>query len=451
MGSNTSELTYSRVLPVISEPDVLVCGVGCAGLAAAVSAARMGAKTMAIEQFGFAGGFMTAQMSTAGDGLFDMTNGELVVGGIALEILDKLHVIKLPLDSNKLFEPLVEQEVIDRYPSKIPFRVGSIERLKLVADRLLAESGAQVLYHTKVIDVVATRGRVDYVIVGNKDGISAIKPKVVIDCTGDADVTAWAGAPYEISPIHQPGSLHFTVGNIKNAKTLEDLYSLTIRCAKVLQDGHKSGIIKSFGGPWIAPNGPNEVLFNAVKLDFDSTSAEETSRAEVRGREDAWAMFSIWKKQLTEFSDAYFAASAPTVGARESRIITGEYTLTRDDIAHSRTFPDSIAKGSWYLDRHSSDEIGFHEHVTVEAYDIPYRTLLPKNTENLLVAGRCHSATPEALASSRVNFTAMAMGQAAGVAATLSAKNATYPSDLNMTRLQEHLLRQGQIFGTGVN
>ena len=218
-----------------------------------------------------------------------------------------------------------------------------------------------------------------------------------------------------------------------------------------MQDGHKSGIIKSFGGPWIAPNGPNEVLFNAVKLDFDSTSAEETSRAEMRGREDAWAMFSIWKKQLAEFSDAYFAASAPTVGARESRIIGGEYTLTRDDIAHSRTFPDGIAKGSWYLDRHSSDEIGFHEHVTVKAYDIPYRTLLPKNTENILVAGRCHSATPEALASSRVNFTAMAMGQAAGVAAAVSAKNATYPSELNMTRLQEYLFRQGQIFGTGVH
>ena len=131
--------------------------------------------------------------------------------------------------------------------------------------------------------------------------------------------------------------------------------------------------------------------------------------------------------------------------------IRDSYTLTRDDIAHSRTFPDGIAKGSWYLDRHSSDEIGFHEHVTVKAYDIPYRTLLPKNTENILVAGRCHSATPEALASSRVNFTAMAMGQAAGVAAAVSAKNATYPSELNMTRLQEYLFRQGQIFGTGVH
>lgn len=445
------ELEYSRSLPVISEPDVLVCGVGCAGLGAAVSAARMGAKTVAIEQFGFAGGFMTAQMSTAGDGLCDMTTGELVVGGIALEILAKLKIIKQPIDSNKLFEPLVDQEVINKYPSKIPFRVGSIERLKLVADRLLAESGSHVIYHTKVVDVVTTQGQVDYVIVGNKDGISAIKPKVVVDCTGDGDVTAWAGMPYEMFPVHQPGSLHFTVGNIKNAQSLEDLYSLTIRCAKVLQDGHESGIIKSFGGPWLAPNGPNEVLFNAVRLDFDSTSAEEMTRAEVRGREDAWAMFSIWKKQLSEFTDAYFAASAPTVGARESRIITGEYTLNRDDIVHSRTFPDGIAKGSWYLDRHPSDEIGFHEHVAVKAYDIPYRTLLPKNTENILVAGRCHSATPEALASSRVNFTAMAMGQAAGVAAAMSAKNDTYPSELNMTRLREELSQQGQIFGTGVN
>ena len=328
--------------------------------------------------------------------------------------------------------------------------MGGIERFKLVADRLLAESGSHVLYHTKVLDVVTTGGRIDYVIVGNKDGISAIKPKVVVDCTGDADVAAWAGMPYENSNIRQPGSLHFTVGNIKKEQTIEDLYFLTKQCAKVLEEGHATGIIKSFGGPWLAPNGPNEVLFNVVRLNFDSTSAEETSRAEVRGREDAWSMFSLWKKQLSEFSDAYFAASAPTVGARESRIITGEYTLTRDDIVNSRSFADSIAKGSWYIDRHPSGETGFHKHIAVKAYDIPYRTLLPKNAENMLVAGQCHSATPEALASSRVNFTAMAMGQAAGVAAAVAARNSTSPYKLNMTCLQGDLLQQGQILGNSV-
>ena len=330
---------------------------------------------------------MTAVMSTACDGLCDMTTGEIVVGGIALEIMDQLGIIKLPLKSKKLFEPLVNQEEINRRQKNplIPFRMGSIERFKLIADRLLMEHGAHVLYHTKLIDVVTTGGRVDYVIVGNNDGISAIKPKVVVDCTGDADIVAWAGMSYNSSKIHQPGSLHFTVRNVKNTQTMEDLYHLTKRCAEVLNKAHASGFIKSFGGPWIAPNGPNEVLFNAVRLDFDSTSAAEISRAEMRGREDAWSMFSLWKNQLTEFSDAHFVTSGPTVGARESRIITGEYTLTADDIARTRPFTDAIAKGSWFMDHHRSGETGYHEHTIVKAYDIPYRTLLPKNAENMEV------------------------------------------------------------------
>ena len=184
-----------------------------------------------------------------------------------------------------------------------------------------------------------------------------------------------------------------------------------------------------------------------MRLDFDSTSAAEISRAEMRGREDAWSMFSLWKNRLTEFSDAHFVTSGPTVGARESRIITGEYTLTADDIARTRPFTDAIAKGSWFMDHHRSGETGYHEHTIVKAYDIPYRTLLPKNAENMLVAGRCHSATPDALASSRVNLTAMAMGQAAGVAAAIAVRDATPPYEMDMTRLQTTLLQQGQILG----
>ena len=446
-----SSLDYNRSIPVIAEPDVLVCGVGCAGLTAAVASARMGADTMAIEQFGFAGGFMTAVMSTACDGLCDMTTGEVVVGGLALEILDALGIIKLPLESTKLFEPLVEQAIIDRHPAKIPFRMGNIERFKLVADRLLGRSGSRVLYHTKLIDVVTVGGRVDYVIIGNKDGISAIKPKVVVDCTGDADIAAWAGLPYETAKVHQPGSLHFSIGNVKHAETIEELYNLTKCCAQVLADAHAAGRIELFGGPWIALKGPGEVLFNAVRLPFDSTSAEETSRAEVRGREHAWAMFALWQEHLPEFAGAHFVTSGPTVGARESRVITGEYTLTAEDILSTRSFADAIAKGSWYMDLHPSNRSGYHRHVTVKAYDIPYRTLLPIGAENMLVAGRCHSATSKALASSRVNVTAMAMGQAAGVSAAMAVRDGVSPYQVDMPRLQSNLLQQGALLGDRSN
>jgi 2-polyprenyl-6-methoxyphenol hydroxylase-like FAD-dependent oxidoreductase len=429
----------------VAEPDVLVCGAGCAGLAAAVAAARMGASTMAVEQFGFAGGFMTAVMSTGVDGLCDMTTGEVVVGGVALEVLERLGVLALPLASRKLFDPMLDETSIDRHPAKLPVRIGNIERFKLVADALLMESGVRVLYHTKLIDVVTSGSGVGDVIIGNKDGIAAIRPKVVIDCTGDADIAAWAGAPCEMEAVPQPGSLHFRVGNVKVTSEADDLYALTRRCAGALEQVHAAGEFGLYAGPWLSPSGPGEVMFNAVRLPFDSTSAEETTRAEMNGRRDAWAMFELWRDRLPEFAGSHFVTSGPTVGARESRRIAGGYTLTADDILTSRPFPDAIARGSWYIDRHPSESSGFHRHVTVKAYDIPYRTLLPHGVDNLLVAGRCHSATPEALASSRVNMTAMAMGQAAGVAAALAVQGDRSPADVDVEKLRRDLLQQGAV------
>ena len=138
------QIDYTRSLDVVAEPDVLVCGVGCAGLAAAIGAARTGASTMAVEQFGFAGGFMTAVMSTGCDGLTDMTTGEIVVGGVALKILHRMGRVELPLTSKKLFEPFTDRATIDMHPSKIPVRTGSVEGFKLAADRLLAESNVDV-------------------------------------------------------------------------------------------------------------------------------------------------------------------------------------------------------------------------------------------------------------------------------------------------------------------
>ncbi len=402
---------------------------------------------MAVEQFGFAGGFMTAVMSTGCDGLTDMTSGEVVVGGVALEVLERMGRIKLPLKSTRLFDPITDQATLDRHPSKIPIRTGSIEGFKRAADGLLVESGVQVLYHTKIVDVVASRSRVEAVIIGNKDGLTAIKPKVVVDCTGDADVAAWAGAPCEVAEVRQPGSLHFRIGNVRESTSIDELYTLTKRCATVLERSHEAGELGLYGGPWISPIAPGEIMFNAVRLPFDSTSASETTEAEIQGRNDAWTMFDLWKDQLPEFAESHFVTSGPTVGARESRRIVGEETLTANDILNTRPFDDAVAKGSWYLDTHPSDRSGFHEHVTVKPYDISYRTLLPLKVDNLIVAGRCHSATPEALASSRVNMTAMAMGQAAGVAAAMTAQGETSPREIDMEELRRNLVKQGAIVG----
>ena len=423
------------------ETDVLVCGLGCAGLAAAVAAGRLGAAVLGVERWPFAGGNITAANVPGTCGLADMTTGELAVGGIALELLGRTGVIKLPLASRRLFEPMLDPQKINRSFLKLPY-LWDVERLKAVADQVLIESGASFLYHTRVVDVLASKGRVDAVIVANKGGMMAIKPKLVIDCTGDGDVAFWAGAAWDVDKLRQPMTTEF---HITGVRTPEDRQAFQNKCAAVLQEARKAGRMGIYGGPFMGFPAQGLVRVNAVRMDYDSTSPEAMTQAEIQGRKDAWRMFELWQEQLPEFRDACFFFSGPSCGVRESRRIRGLYTLTAEDIHATRPFADAVVKGSWYLDRHPVDSPGYHPHILVKAYDIPYRTLVPQGLDNLLAAGRCHSATSEALASSRVGTTCIGMGEAAGVAAAIAVREGVPPGSVDTQRLREQLVKQGAV------
>ena len=180
-------LDYTRRLSVLREPDILVCGIGCAGTTAAVAAARMGLTTMAVEQWPFAGGNITAANVNGACGLADMTSGELAVGGIVLELLagagalverdvdDNATIwpIELPLRSTRLFEPITDEEQIRTTHTRLPY-TWDIERFKRVADRLLVESGVEVLYHTRIVDVVVDDAKVAYVLIADREGVRAV-------------------------------------------------------------------------------------------------------------------------------------------------------------------------------------------------------------------------------------------------------------------------------------
>ncbi len=285
----------------------------------------------------------------------------------------------------------------------------------------------------------ASDGRVTTVIVSNKAGLAAIQPKVVIDCSGDGDVAAWAGAAYEKAESLQPMSLHFRIAY------LEPSFELRRRCAAVLADAHKAGKLGLYGGPYPATFSGKDVYFNATRIPGDNTNPADWTRAEVQGRRDAWTMFEAWQEQLEEFADAYFMTSGPVAGARESRRIVGDYVLSGEDVRMGQRHDDVVALGAWRLDRHPPDQPGYHDIPWTPPYDIPYRTLLPIGFENLLVAGRCHSATSEALASSRVTATAMAMGQAAGTAAALACTTQGTPRTVRLAELQARLAAAGAI------
>lgn len=408
------------------ETDVLVCGGGCAGLAAALSAARNGQRTLLIERAGFAGGIITAVGLPFFDGIADIKDNRVVVRGIALELLSKSGICAPDATRMEKHNPTIR----------------NVEAFKLLADRLLtAEKNLGVLYHSMACGVEVDGGRIAAVLVANKAGISRIRAKVIIDCTGDADIAAWAGAPVEKAPELQPLTLHFRVGNVKR------MPDISKNCRAALEKAHERGELPMFYGPGVMfMFSPTEIYVHGIRVPADASDPAELTRAEMQGRADAWAMFEAWKREVPGFEDSYFQSAAPYIGVRETRRIVGQHVLTEDEIMATKPFDDAIATGCWYLDQHPNKlTLGSANAVPKQQpapYDIPYRSLVPQKVSNLLVAGRCHSTTRLAQSSTRVTVTAMALGEAAAVAAALALKGNVSPQKLAGTEVRKALRKQ---------
>jgi hypothetical protein len=192
----------------------------------------------------------------------------------------------------------------------------------------------------------------------------------------------------------------------------------------------------------------DEIYVHGIRVPANPTDAADLTRAEIQGRSDALAMFHAWKSEVPAFADSYFMESYPWIGVRESRRLIGQHVLNEKEIMEGRSFDDAIATGCWYLDLHpNKTTLGSAndfepEKVQPAPFDIPYRSLVAQKVSNLLVAGRCHSATRGAHASTRVTVTAMAMGEAAGCAAALSLQNKTEVATLDGQRVREKLTQQ---------
>jgi hypothetical protein len=402
------------------EADVVVCGGGCAGVAAALAASRRGAKTLLIERAGFAGGIITTVGLPYFDGLADIKDKRIVVRGIGLELLSKSGVCAPDATSVKSHAPIVP----------------NVESFKLLADRLLAEQSPRlmVLYHSIVCDVLRENDHLIEVVIANKAGLTRVRGKTFIDCTGDADV--------ERSPELQPMTLHFRVGNVKrNADT-----SRLVR--EATQKAQDRGELPMFYGPGLTfCFAPNEAYVHGVRVPGDAVDPLDLSRAEAQGRRDAWAMFNAWKRDVPGFEEAYFISSGPFIGVRETRRIIGRHVLNEKEIQATTPFEDAIATGCWYLDLHPNKTTvgGANSTPKIQPapYDIPYRSLLPRELTNLLVAGRCHSATQLAASSTRVTVTAMAMGEAAGAAAALAATGGKQVAAIDGRDVRKDLSRLG--------
>lgn len=450
-----------RGVPVVAEPDVLVVGAGPAGIGAAVAAARNGARVMLIERYGFLGGNLTIAMVNPMFTFHDV-NGKQVIRGIAGELVDRLiqltatpgHVPDLTFDNASMtpFDP---------------------EGMKLLLFDMAEEAGVELMLHTVVADAMYENGAVTAVIVENKSGRQAICPKMVIDCSADADIVARIGAPFvkgrESDGAMQPVTLFYRIGGIdipglkrwmknnremlKDSPTDEEIDGSEALAFLGLKDLVKQAMAR---GEFPADAAPRILMYqlpregqiavNCTRLQgIDGTDVGDLTRAEIATRRQAWQIHKFLQRYVGGFESSYVLDTGVQVGVRETRHIVGDYTMTEEDVLSSRAFEDGIACGTFAIDIHPPE--GEQQVFTGSGkavYEIPYRSLIPQGVDNLLVAGRSISATHNAFGSVRVMATAMGIGQGAGTAAAEAVKRGWSTREVDVALIRSRLLAQGQ-------
>jgi len=414
-------------LITVSEYEVIVAGGGTAGIAAAVAAARNGANTVLIERYGFLGGTMTAGL--VNPFMTFHAGNKQIIKGLLQEIIDRLKSMDGYDEKTKAFDH---------------------EAMKIIADQMIREAGVKLLLHTYITGALVTKMNVIRgVEVYNKSGRQIILGRVIIDATGDGDVAVMAGAPYEKGRkedgLTQPMTLNFRMGGV-------DIDRMPSRdqINKIFEEAKAKGeiAIPRENVLYFSTTRKGEIHFNTTRIvKVDGTKAEDLTYAEIEGRRQMVELIKFLKEKISGFENAYLLTSAVQIGVRETRRIIGEYMLTEEDIVKAKKFKDIIARGSYPIDIHNPTGEG----TTIkrlppgESYDIPYRCLVPKKVNNLLIAGRCISSTHEAQAAIRVIPIVIAIGQAAGTAAALAAKLNVSPRELDVQLLQETLKKQGAI------
>lgn len=418
-----------------SDFDIIVAGGGPAGCAAATAAARRGFKTLLIESTGLLGGLGTSGMVPA---WCPFSDGEKVIyKGIAWEVFESAK-------KGVPFEPADKTDWVAINP----------EYLTAVYDRLVSESGAQVLFFSKVAGVEKSGDdTVESIIVANKNGLTAYKAKVFLDATGDGDICTWAGADYMKGDSEgnlQKSTLCFSVANVNmeaygNGPELHSGHnpdSPSVRASRTgrypLLDTHCCH----------NPIGPGVVGFNANHIDIkDTTDPAELSAAMIKGRQIAEQHLEMLKEYRPDaFSDAFIVKTAVLPGIRDSRRIKGDYIFTADDWYARRTFDDEIGRNCYFIDIHKAGHTDIH-YGRGESHGIPYRCLTPTGLRNVLTAGRCISTDEESYGSLRVMPNCLVTGQAAGVAATLAANSGrTDIHDIDTDDLRRILRQNGAYF-----
>ncbi|MCP1225958.1 FAD-dependent oxidoreductase [Sebaldella sp. S0638] len=443
----------ARETEVLAEVDVLVVGSGPSGLAAAIGAAREGADTLILERYGCFGGVIT-QVGVEGFAWYRHKE-TIEAGGLVPEFENKFKDIA---GANP--ECQSESQALDA------------EMFKYVADEMILENNIKPLLHCTAVDVIIEDNIIKGIITESKSGRLVILAKRVIDCTGDADIAALAGAPYlkatknelmsvttmfhcknvdidrfndyvknDLKPTYKDWGGYWS---IETTGKEDDLFSPYFE--KPFVEGAEEGIVPKeedvcLGGTWssVTPEGEVTQLNVVFISNIDCTDVKDLTKAEIAGRRNALYSVEILRNKVPGFENAKLRNFGMTLGTRESRKIEGHYSLTKYDVMNQQKFEDSIAIFPEFI-----DGVGYLiKPTTGRYYQIPYRCILPQKIDNLLVAGRSISGDKIAHVSFRNMACCVATGQAAGIAAAVSIKEGTTTANTDVKKIQESLINQG--------
>jgi hypothetical protein len=444
--------------------DVIVCGGGPSGAMAAIAAAREGAKVLLVEQYAFLGGTLTA-MGVGPMMSFHNNVGEQVVKGYAQELIDRLIARGASVGH--------VEDVITYCSTVTPF---DAEQMKIELEQMFLGAGGTLLYHTMLVDVATEGDRVTAIIAANKAGLTRFEAAFFIDSTGDGDLAYRAGVPFKQGRDEdgktQPMTMKLKVANVDREAVKRYAREHPERC--LFDYGTEEGLRRLESSPRISLKGyipelkrardAGEVsvnrefvllfetgtqgvfIINVSRIQgLDGTNPYDIARAETIGRQQCSEIFAFLRKHCVGFEHAVRMDSAAQVGVRETRRMDGRYTITAEDLLEGRRPDDSIALGGYPLDIHSPDkaETVTHFFRLGTVYGIPLRALVPRGFGNLLMNGRCLSATHEALAGIRTTPQLMAVGQGAGTVAAMAVRDGKGAMELDFAVVKQRLEANG--------